>query len=487
MEIVDCDEALSFSTYETDIPFSFCPLETIYIGRNINFSESYSPFYGVETLSSLTIGKNVSFIDDTTFSGCNGLTSIIVDKNNPVYDSRDNCNAIIETASNTLIFRCSTTVVPHDVTSIGRTVMVYMVAENSLNRNITADIKEMLTGMNNNILHTTDRLVIYLDDVLLPRIYVLDQTTKATSLSELNPVMTYDEDVNSSSATQLVAFIDYTKTHYPADSYGLVMWSHATGWLPSTYSGDKTSDAPSRRKSFGVDNGRNANDNIGHQMNIDDMAAALEGEDFDFMFFDASLMQNIEVAYELRHATKYLIASPAEIPSPGANYETLVKAMFRKDDYVNKIMEAYYREYLEGPYGVVISAVNTSALDDFAAYMQPIVHAHQSEMLALNTSSLQNYLWYGGWTTGYPDFLDMQGIMHEVLSEGEYANWKVEADKVFSCMHTAKWYSAYPRKRIDIDDAQCCGVSMFIPFEKYASTSFNTDYYTTSWAKAVWQ
>ena len=381
-----------------------------------------------------------------------------------------------------------------------RTVMVYMVAENSLNWSALSDVREMLVGMNNDSLYAGDKLVIYLDDLDLPRIYVVDKTTKKDALSNLkdalsnlDPVMTYEEDVNSSSANQLKSFIDYAKTHYPADSYGLVMWSHATGWVPSTYSGDRTSDAPSRRKSFGVDNGRNANDNkvdVGHQMNIDDMAAALEGEDFDFMFFDACLMQNIEVAYELRHVTKYLIASPAEIPSPGANYETLVKAMFRKDDYVNKMLEAYYREYFEGPvrnvYGAVISSVNTSALDDFAAYMRPIVHAHQSEMLALNTSSLQNYLWYGRWTTDYPDFLDMQGIMLEVLSEGEYANWKVEADKVFTCMHTSKWYSDYPEKRLDIDDAQCCGVSMFIPFDKYASTSFNTDYYTTSWAKAVW-
>ena len=389
-----------------------------------------------------------------------------------------------------------------------RTVMVYMVAENSLHWNSLSDVREMLVGMNNDSLYVDDKLVIYLDDMDLPRIYVIDKTTKKNALSNLDPVMTYEKDWNSSSANQLKSFIDYAKTHYPADSYGLVMWSHASGWIPSTYWGDKTGDASSRRRSFGLDNERNADDNnvnVGHQMNIDDMADALadvlQGTVLDFIFFDACSMQNIEVAYELRHVTKYLIASPAEIPSPGANYETFVKAMFRKDDYVNKMVEDYYREYFEGPvrnlYGAVISAVNTSALDDFAAYMRPIVHAHQSEMLALNTSSMQHYLWYGVWPYKdvygrsvsqytYPDFLDIQGVMLKVLSEEEYADWKIKADKVFTCMHTNKWYSDYPKKRLDIDDAQCCGVSMFIPFEKYASTSFNTDYYTTSWAKDVW-
>ena len=53
-----------------------------------------------------------------------------------------------------------------------RTVMVYMVAENSLNKNVWADVQEMLVGMNNDTLSANDRLVIYLDDVKLPRIYV---------------------------------------------------------------------------------------------------------------------------------------------------------------------------------------------------------------------------------------------------------------------------------------------------------------------------
>ena len=47
------------------------------------------------------------------------LASIVVDKNNPVYDSRNNSNAIIETATNTLVSGCKTTVIPNSVTSIG--------------------------------------------------------------------------------------------------------------------------------------------------------------------------------------------------------------------------------------------------------------------------------------------------------------------------------------------------------------------------------
>ena len=76
-------------------------------------------FYKCTGLTSVTIGKGVTSIGDLAFSGCTGLTSINVDSNNKIYDSRNNCNAIIETESNTLIYGCKSTVIPDSVTSIG--------------------------------------------------------------------------------------------------------------------------------------------------------------------------------------------------------------------------------------------------------------------------------------------------------------------------------------------------------------------------------
>ncbi|HRN04078.1 MAG TPA: leucine-rich repeat domain-containing protein [Muribaculaceae bacterium] len=77
-------------------------------------------FFECKGLASLTIPGSVTSIGESAFSGCSELTSIVVDEGNTKYDSRNNCNATIETASNTLIFGCKSTIIPNSVTSIGQ-------------------------------------------------------------------------------------------------------------------------------------------------------------------------------------------------------------------------------------------------------------------------------------------------------------------------------------------------------------------------------
>ena len=100
-------------------------LTSITIPNNVT-SIGYSAFENCTGLTSVTIGSSVtSFTDHNgdnigAFYGCTGLTSIVVESSNTKYDSRDNCNAIIETSTNTLVVGCKATIIPNSVTRIGK-------------------------------------------------------------------------------------------------------------------------------------------------------------------------------------------------------------------------------------------------------------------------------------------------------------------------------------------------------------------------------
>ena len=79
----------------------------------------YRAFFYCTSLTSITIPNSVTSIGEEAFSCCISLTSIIVSDGNSVYDSRENCNAIIKTATNELAIGCSSTIIPEGVTSIG--------------------------------------------------------------------------------------------------------------------------------------------------------------------------------------------------------------------------------------------------------------------------------------------------------------------------------------------------------------------------------
>lgn len=105
--------------------FEYCSGLTSVIIPNSVTSIGDGVFSNCTGLTAINIPNSITSIGENAFGNCSNLTSIAVDNGNTVYDSRQNCNAIIETATNTLITGCMNTTIPNTVTSIGNFAFNY--------------------------------------------------------------------------------------------------------------------------------------------------------------------------------------------------------------------------------------------------------------------------------------------------------------------------------------------------------------------------
>lgn len=384
-----------------------------------------------------------------------------------------------------------------------RTILVYLAAENSLSSFALDDYDEMLSGMES--VADNNHLLVYVDVnkdkqgmTALPKLVHIGKD-QATGAVQETVVYEYPEQDDSSvTVERMVDVFNRAFTAYPAKSCGLVLWSHGDGWLPVSQS----------LRSFGQDGGSS-----GPQMDILDLEKAVsEGcrllgasSRFDFIYFDACFMQGIEVAYQFRNYTDYLVACPLETPGPGSPYDLVLEPLFAdsRADVVG-MAETYYDSYAalyaggvggsndHWTSGAAISVVNTSGLTYLAEETRSIYQNHADEIYALTEADLADVQVYdsdrrygGVYKQAYYDFGD---LVKHIASDDEYSRWSLALNEAVPYKaSTPTCYSVYYGGwGGNMPILFFSGLSSYFPFQqdtKYAS--WNTYYKGLAWAEYI--
>lgn len=243
---------------------------------------------------------------------------------------------------------------PSDTSS--RTVLVYIVATNNLGSSgyDTNDITEMELAIKAGDL-AGGRWLVYRAAADGSAPTLTEYTDNGTKL-----LKTYDTGTLSVTSARMNEVISDTKTFAPSDSYGLVLWSHASGWQED---GIDEKAEKARPLSYGSD--------FGEKMNVTTLASVLEGKEFDYVYFDCCYMSTIEVAYELRHAVRYVIGSPSELPVDGTRYDLNMRHMINgSEQALVKAAANTYAHYSSLPSAIdrtcTMAVIRTDRLDELA-------------------------------------------------------------------------------------------------------------------------
>lgn len=271
------------------------------------------------------------------------------------------------------------------------------------------------------------------------------------------------------------------QTVAPSDSYGLILGSHASGWMKGT-------SVPT--KAFGDDDGYN--------IDIPDLADVLKNsfsEKLDFVLFDACMMGTAEVGYELRETTSYCIASVMETPVYGFPYDQILPYLYSENvDYSAVCHEFISFNKTKDAWGTC-AVMDCSQMENLASAVKAKLSEWQD---ALSSVSMQNVQQYGVNSYKYfsYDVLDFfrelgrkSGVvkttdLNEAIASVQSAlNQAVIAKDCLSGVD-------YDFDGLVIDGTRFCGIGMYIP-EKYNSyvankTAWNSYYeQSISWYRAA--
>lgn len=350
----------------------------------------------------------------------------------------------------------------------GRTLLVYVALDNSLYGEMGDVHASLMEGWGNSDIDGT--LLLFADSRRGSN-PVLINIKKHNGEVVADTLRTYTND-NSASPELLRQVIADTKVIAPSSSYGLVLFSHATGWLPAGSFANPTGrratvaniEIPVMHSIF---------EDSGVEMEFADFVTAIPNGLFDFIASEMCFMSSVETAYALRNKTAYLMAAAPEVLSPGFTpiYITSLGLLFQPEADLERFAQGFFDYFngLEGDYqSAAISLVKTSEMQALADFTRKLD-------LNLSQEQIDKVQVYD--RNGKPNvFFDFRDYIAQIGTEKEMEQLDELLDK-------AVIFKRSTPKLIKLRIPKHSGLSVYIPQDDLPR--LNEAYEETEWSKAI--
>ena len=401
-----------------------------------------------------------------------------------------------------------------------RVVLLYAEGHNTLCEYIHEDIEELCSGSipqdPSDVMLVFSKLASRKGRYSDPTSPVLFRVRRgADGKAVRDTLLTFPARTPATTPETMSSVLSYVRDYFPAAHYGMILSSHASGWMPAgyfynpeTYEGSSSvvwgmqrrrvagSPVPLEEnfpydiyspmvRSYGRDQIITGGRSEVYELTMPEIAASVPMH-LDFIYFDACLMGCVEVAYELRNITDVIGFSPAEVLAEGIDYTRLCEFLFKDDgpDLVG-ICRDYFEHYDLQPDGdyrsATVSLIDCTKLQPLADLCTTLFDKYRAQILQLDPEVVQRYFREGRYY-----FFDLQDILLQAgISETEQASLQQALD---AC---TIYKAATPSFIGAFDIKVYSGMSMYLPsiatfYPKKDFTYLNNFYRTeVAWNKAT--
>ncbi len=342
-----------------------------------------------------------------------------------------------------LLFNACNVFLPTDVQKSDReyewNFLVYMAADNNLERFAIQDINEMeLIGSTDkvNVLVLVDRIQGFdktNGDWTGTRLYRIRKDSHGSSEIVSDIIKDYGE-LDMTNPQTLTMFLDFCNQNFPAKRTMLTLWSHGTGVFPRNIL------TSGQSRGFGVDytTGVTAWD----MLFCDEISKAIKEstlvDKIDIINFDACLMQMIEVAWELSEVAKMMVGSQTTVPGGGNDYASLLSILQSTPEisileYASNIVDKFYERYKELNVSSSYSLVN---LDKFSTTLKNKIATLFDLLYALGDEQIIELKTLGSEKIGsidddYIEYIDFIGLLQSIQQNGTLNSYQDIIDIVY--------------------------------------------------------